>query len=193
MSFFRKLKRVLPYVAIAAAPFALPALLPAAAGGAAAGAAASGGLAGSLGGALGTLGQLGGAFSGITGIMSAIRGEPKININTGGGPVAPAQAAPEAPITRPDAMARPSSLAGYAGFTPEQERSALATKGSNIGLGSEEDAYYRNLIQRSLIGEGNTIAEDQNSLLPVESQYLSRQGVNTSNIRDLLKQIRGTA
>jgi hypothetical protein len=77
------------------------------------------------------------------------------------------------------------------GFTPEQERSALATKGINQGLGKDEDAYYRNLIQRSLIGDDNKPAADTNSLLPVESQYFSQKGMNTSGIMDFLKQLAG--
>lgn len=92
---------------------------------------------------------------------------------------------------KPTAIARPSSLGDYASFTPDQERSALATKGLNQGLGGDEDSYYRNLIQRSLIGDDNKPAADTNSLLPVESQYFSQKGLNTSGIMEFLKQLQG--
>jgi len=102
----------------------------------------------------------------------------------------PAQAAPFSP-KKPGAMALPSSLSEYADFTPEQQRSAFATKGINQGLGKDEDSYYKNLIQQSLIGDNNQITGDMNSLLPVESQYFSQQGINTSDIMKFLEQISG--
>lgn len=101
-----------------------------------------------------------------------------------------AQAQPFNP-TRPDALGRPSSLSALSDFTPAQERSALATRGVNQGLSRDEDSYYRNLIQRSLIGDNNQIAQDTNSLLPVESQYFSRQGMNTSDIMSFLRALAG--
>lgn len=102
----------------------------------------------------------------------------------------PAQAPPFSAV-RPDAAARPGSLTGFSDFTPEQERSALATRGINQGLGKDEENYYKNLVQRSLIGEGNAVAGDTNTLLPVESQYFSQKGMNTSGIMDFLKQLAG--
>jgi hypothetical protein len=84
-------------------------------------------------------------------------------------------------------------LSAFSSYSPGQERSALATKGINQGLGRDEDAYYRNLIQRSLIGDDNKPEPDTNSLLPVESQYFSQGGMNTSGIMDFLKQLQGTA
>jgi hypothetical protein len=131
---------------------------------------------------LGPVGTVLGAVGGAQGLLAK---KPKAP-----GPVAPAQAAPFNP-TRPGAINRPDTLGEYAGFTPEQERSALATRGVNQGLGRDEDAYYRNLIQRSLIGDNNQPAADTNSLLPVESQYFSRQGINTSGIMDFLKALQG--
>jgi hypothetical protein len=107
-------------------------------------------------------------------------------------PVQPAQAAPFKP-EKPAPVARPIGLSEYSSFTPEQERSSLATKGLNQGLGKDENAYYKNLVQRSLIGDDNTPAPDTNSLLPVESQYFSRQGMNTSGIMDFLKQLQGAS
>ncbi len=93
---------------------------------------------------------------------------------------------------RPDAMARPNTLGELASYAPDQERSALATKGLNTGLGSDENSYYRNLIQRSLIGEGNTVnVSNPNFLLPIESQYFSRQGLNTSDQMRFLQGLHG--
>lgn len=101
-----------------------------------------------------------------------------------------AQAKPYEP-KKPDVLARPASLGEFSGYSPEQERSALATKGTQGGLGRDEDAYYRNLIQRSLIGDNNQITGDTNSLLPVESQYFSKQGINTSDVMKFLEQLQG--
>jgi hypothetical protein len=105
--------------------------------------------------------------------------------------IAPAQAPAFNPV-KPMALARPEGLGEYANFDQNQERSALATKGINQGLGKDESAYYKNLVQRSLIGDDNKPAADTNSLLPVESQYFSQQGMNTSGIMDFLKQLQGT-
>lgn len=91
---------------------------------------------------------------------------------------------------RPDAMSRPNSLSDLAAFSNEQERSALATKGVNTGLAQDEQSYYRNLLQRSLIGEGNKVnAENPNWLMPIESQYHSGQGKNTNDIMSFLKSL----
>ncbi len=104
-----------------------------------------------------------------------------------GGPVV----APEAPLKRPGALERPASISEMANFAPEQERSALATRGINTGLGEDENAYYRNLIQRSLIGDGNQVKSDNpNFLMPIESQFFSRQGKNTGDIVKFLQGIR---
>src|SRR5690348_7038981 len=135
-------------------------------------AAGGAGILGSIGSVLGPAASIFSAVKGANGLMGGNKPKP---------PPGPAQAAPFNPL-RPEALGRPSSLAEYSNFTPEQERSALATRGINQGLGKDEDAYYRNLIQRSLIGDNNQPAADTNSLLPVESQYFSQQGMNTSGI-----------
>lgn len=103
--------------------------------------------------------------------------------------IKPAQATPFTP-TRPEALARPEGLAELASFDPIQERSALATRGTQGGLGQEEENYYRNLIQRALIGEGNQVG-NLDTLLPVERQYFSGQGLNTSDINSFLRSLQG--
>jgi len=146
---------------------------------------------GSVAGGLGSIGSILGPassiFSAVGGAQGLLAKKQKSQAPTG-----PAQAAPFNP-SRPAALDRPTSLSEYSSFTPEQERSALATRGINGGLGKDEDAYYRNLIQRSLIGDNNQPAADTNTLLPVESQYFSQQGMNTSGIMDFLKALQGGA
>lgn len=102
---------------------------------------------------------------------------------------APAEAEPFVP-TRPEALDRPEGLSELAAFAPEQERSALATQGLNVGLGSQENEYYRNLLQRSLIGEGGQVTQDENFLLPVEQQFFQRQGVDVNDPLKFLEGIR---
>ena len=102
---------------------------------------------------------------------------------------APAEAEPFTP-TRPDALDRPETLSELAAFSPTQERSALATHGLNVGLGSQENAYYRNLLQRSLVGEGGQVSQDPNFLLPIEQQFFQRQGVDVSDPLRFLEGIR---
>ncbi len=143
---------------------------------------ALGGLGG-LGGLPGPIGQIANAIGGANGFLS--KDKPKAPA-----PIVAAQA-PEVKLTKPMALARPETLGEYATFDPQQERSALATRGINQGLAKDEGAYYKNLVQRSLIGDDNTPAADTNSLLPIESQYFSRQGMNTSGIMDFLKQLQG--
>lgn len=181
MSFFKKLKK-----------FALPAL--------AAGSMLIPGVGQALGGSLlSGLGSLGGVLGGAGSVGSLLSGVGAIGgmLGVGGGskektppPVTPAQAKPFVPV-KPAAVARPSSLADYSGFDPQQERTALATKGLNQGLGKPEQDYYTNMIQRSLIGDNNVPSTDTSSLSPVESQYFSQQGVNTSDIMKFLQQLQG--
>lgn len=105
---------------------------------------------------------------------------------------APAVEAPK-PITKPYAQSRPDSLATLSGYAPDQERTFLATKGTQGGLGKEEDSYYKNLIQRSLIGDDNRASSGSvdDYLKPVESQYFAKGGANTGGIEDFLRSIRG--
>lgn len=105
----------------------------------------------------------------------------------------PVQAKQEEQFTpiRPKEVDRPESLAEYGGFTPQQERAALATQGVQQGLGAQEQEYYKNLLQRQLIGQGGEVSQQKDFLLPVESQFFTGRGVGTSNVMDFLKAIRG--
>lgn len=176
-------KKILPIAAVAAAPFT--------------GGASLLGSIGGIGGTLGTVGSILGAVSsaqslfggggdGGSGSVTNIYETPQQEQQK---PVIPQEEA-FSPV-RPNEATRPESLNEFAGFSPEQERSALATKGLNVGLGQDEEGYYRNLLQRSLIGEGNQVqAGNNNFLMPIESQYFSRGGVNTSDVMQFLKGIR---
>lgn len=84
-------------------------------------------------------------------------------------------------------MDLPGSLQEMGGLTDEQRRSYLATQGAQgEGLGGSSRDYYINLLQR------NIQANPEQNLLPVESQYLSRGGINTSlKGRDLVNALRG--
>lgn len=84
-------------------------------------------------------------------------------------------------------MALPGSLQELSGLNDEQKRSYLAAQGSQgEGLGGSSRDYYVNLLQR------NIQANPEQNLLPIESQYLSRGGVNTNlRGRDLVNALRG--
>lgn len=202
-------KKVAPIAAPVVASF-IPGIGPLAAAGigAAGGLVGGGGLKGALiGGATGGLGNVAGsALGGAGGLLGNLTSAGKVlgpaaqiiqAVNSGTGnnqqsataprPVKAATAAPFSPL-RPDAMQAPDSLGAMAGFAPEQMRSALATQGLNQGLGSQEQAYYKNLLQRSLIGDKNQVnADQQNFLSPIESQYFSRQGLDTSHVMKFLQ------
>lgn len=126
-----------------------------------------------------------GAAGGILGGSEKEKG-PTYIYNGQESSVAPAEAEPFKP-TQPAPLTRPGSLNELAAFAPEQERSAIATKGLNQGLADDEDAYYRNLIQRSLIGSDNTVTGSMNSLLPIEQQYFGKRGVPMNDINSFLK------
>jgi hypothetical protein len=186
---FKAVKKIAPYAAAAAALyFGGPAVL---------------GSLGGLSGAASSLGSVGQILGGINTARGLFGGgqeqrAPQITIQNGQryedgkAAIEPAQAEPFTP-TRPGAMERPAGLSELSSYAPEQERSALATQGINQGLGSQEDAYYRNLLQRSLISDGNQVqnTDNKNFLAPIESQYFSKRGYNTSNVMDFLKAIRG--
>lgn len=86
----------------------------------------------------------------------------------------------------PSEMALPGSLKELGGLTDDQRRSYLATQGSQgEGLGGNARDYYANLLQRN-------IQADKGALMPVESQYLSTQGINSSlSGQQLIEALRG--
>jgi hypothetical protein len=139
------------------------------------------------------------SIASIAGPVGSILGAVQSAQSLFGGSKPKAAPAPVAAVAKPyepnkpSALARPQSLGSFADYSPAQERSALATKGVQSGLGKDEDAYYKNLIQRSLIGDNNTVSGDTSSLLPVESQYFSKQGVNTSDVMKFLEQLQGAS
>ena len=206
MSKSKVVRKIAPIAALAAVPLLGPAAgaalgigLPSGAAGGL-GAATAGGLAkvgGTLaataGGLSSALGPVGKTLSAVSGAQSLLGGQPDINIGMPGQPGAPpiSQEEPFTP-TRPTALDRPGSLSELSAFSPEQERTALATKGINVGLGEQEQDYYENLLQRSLIGEGGQITAPNDFIAPIESQYFSQQGVPTgTGIMEFLRAIRG--
>lgn len=118
-------------------------------------------LAGSLGSAAGS--ALGGGISdNLTGVGSSKgTGSPSIT--------------PGAWSTQ---STMPSSLSGYAGLSPGQVSSNIATQGVyGGGEGPQEQDYFLNLINSRLNGDANT------QLSPIEQSYLSQLGLggSTSN------------
>lgn len=143
------------------------------------------GLGRTIGAIAPSLSSLGGIAQAI-GAAGALTSSESPRSTTGPTPVQSDQ-----PITKPEAMQRPASLGAFTGYDSTQERAALATRGSQRGLSGDEKTYYNNLVARSLIGDDNSIAGDTNSLLPVESQYFSGQGMNLNDVRSFLKAIMG--
>lgn len=138
-------------------------------------------------GLTGSLGTIGNILNAVSTAQSLFGKEEKTQQQ---GPVVAAEAPAFTP-QRPEEMSRPESLNELSAFSPEQQRSALATRGLNQGLGSDEQSYYQNLIQRSLIGDGNQVdTSNPNFLMPIESQYFSQKGNNTSDIMEFLKSLR---
>lgn len=84
-------------------------------------------------------------------------------------------------------MALPQSLQELGGLTDIQKRSYLASQGAQGGgLGGSSRDYYINLLQRNIQSNPNQ------QLLPVESQYLSQGGLNTSLTgQSLINALRG--
>lgn len=154
---------------------------------------ASGGLSGAAGAISSALGIGSGAVSGASNLLSAasLFGAPQQQQAIESQKISSPSSAPYNP-KKPAAIATPASLSQMSSFDPEQQRSALATKGLNGGLGADENAYYRNLLQRSLIGDGNKVnTTNPNFLMPIESTYFSQQGQNTSDVMKFLQGISG--
>lgn len=121
---------------------------------------------------------IGGGLGLLSGGMSKQQSMPSPNIS-----------APSFSPTRPDAKSRPGSLGDLSGLDPMQERSALATKGSQGGgLGQDEQDYYLNLLQRNILDEGGNVGSTEN-FLPVERQYLNQAGYASDNGMNFLKSV----
>lgn len=102
---------------------------------------------------------------------------------------APTIGAPSFTPTRPGASARPGTLNDLSGLDPMQERSALATRGSQGGgLGQDEQNYYLNLLQRNIMDESGNVGSTED-LLPVERQYLNQSGYATDTGMNFLKSV----
>lgn len=137
---------------------------------------------GTLGGSEGQFGNPAAVGKGMTNLTTAgFRGGDYGNLN-------PKEAAlPALPAYSPSNMALPGSLQELGGLTNLQRRSYLATQGSQgEGLGGSGAEYYANLLQR------NIQANPDQSLLPVESQYLNQHGVDTNlHGQALIEALRG--
>lgn len=141
--------------------------------GRAAGGITGAGLGGIGGGPLGAIGSMTGYKAGREGVLD----QQRTNVSP------TPQNTPLAPISE---MALPGSIQELNGLTDPQQRSYLASQGSQgSGLGGSSRDYYLNLLQRNIqAGQGN--------LLPVESQYLTSQGINANlSGQDLINALRG--
>lgn len=76
----------------------------------------------------------------------------------------------------------------FSTLDPTQQRSYLATQGTQGGgIGDEDKNYYLGLLKRNLIDESGQLANMNNSLLPIERNYLSRLGLPTDNTTDFFQ------
>lgn len=113
----------------------------------------------------------------------------------GPSPTAPVKPpAPWAPSRSGD-MALPGSLSSYAGLSPQQQASNIATRGVyGQGNGPEENSYFTNLINRQLVDPSGNVTGDLSSINPVEGSYLNQIGLGGyNNPTDLLKKLQGYA
>ena len=77
-------------------------------------------------------------------------------------------------FARPTAMEPPGHLGLSGAMTPLQQRTAIATgatQGESVYRSQDATDYYKNILQRSLIGAGGELG-DYNQIMPIESQYL---------------------
>lgn len=78
--------------------------------------------------------------------------------------------------TQAAAAAAPKGISGMGNLTPIQQASGLATQGLyGGGLGSDEQSYYGNLINRQLVDSGGHVSP-LSSLSPIEQSYNSKLG-----------------
>lgn len=121
--------------------------------------------------------------SGIGGTVGASMAGPS--------PTAPVK--PPAPWmpSQAGAMGLPGSLSSYAGLSPSQQASNLATRGVyGQGNGPDETSYFNNLINRQLVDPSGNVAGDLSSINPIEGSYLNQIGLGGYNSpTDLLKKI----
>lgn len=95
--------------------------------------------------------------------------------------------------SRDAAMSIPGSLSQFAGATPDQQSTNIATQGVyGGGEGPDEQKYFLNLINRRLVDDTGKVASDTSSINPVEGSYLNQLGLGGySDPNDLLKKIQG--
>lgn len=94
---------------------------------------------------------------------------------------------------KPAALALPSTLGDMAGMSDIQQSTNLATRGvEGQGLGSAEQNYFTNLIQRRLQDDSGGL-KDISNVNPIENQYLTqRMGLNYGqDTRSLLEALAG--
>ena len=87
---------------------------------------------------------------------------------------APQQAASPISFSRPSPVTLPGGLGLSGSMNNLQQRAAIATggtQGSGIYRSQEAQDYYKNLLQRSLIGDNGELGEF-GQVLPIEDQYL---------------------
>lgn len=162
------------------------------AAGAAAGAAGAGAGGATVGSALGSLGTgtlslakgIGAVTQPVSGLMTAasmLQSTPKPKVSA----VQPET--PFAPV-RPGEMAAPGTLSDMTGMSDLQRRTSLATRGVQGGLGAEEEAYFNNLTQRTLLDEGNSVG-GIDRLTPIELEYYRKKGLNAEDPYQLLRSL----
>ena len=77
-------------------------------------------------------------------------------------------------FTPPEPMTPPGHLGLSGAMSPLQQRAAIATgatQGSSVYRSPEAEGYYKNLLQRALVGPGGEMG-DYGQVLPIEQQYL---------------------
>lgn len=106
-------------------------------------------------------------------------------MNSGGGQT-PAGFTP----SRAAQMATPQGLSQFSSLDPFQQATNIASKGVyGGGQGNDENQYFLNLINRQLVDPNGNV-QNQSTLNPVESSYLSQLGLGGyNNSTDLLKGI----
>lgn len=107
----------------------------------------------------------------------------------------------EKPFTpeRPEEPVKPFGLFSkdvggqqFATLNPMQQRSYLATEGAfGGGIGDEEKNYYLQMLKRNLMDESGQLSNIQESLLPVERNYLSRLGLPTGSTSNFFQALQG--